>query len=200
MTDKPLVVVTAFGAFLDVRDNPAELVLRTLKIEGLGDDVTAQFELLDTAYSSVSRRIADLLAQRPAALVMIGYSRHAATLTLERRATNRRSLEHPDEAGFLPHAPPEREVALDNRGIDFAKLVDALAARGISAEVSDDAGDYVCNHCYFEALGAIIGVGLMTRAVFVHIPALEGGELGAGTMPLARMVEAVRLIARELAR
>ena len=40
MTDKPLVVVTAFGAFLDVRDNPAELVLRTLKIEGLGDDVT----------------------------------------------------------------------------------------------------------------------------------------------------------------
>jgi pyroglutamyl-peptidase len=200
MTQDTLVVVTAFGAFPGVRENPAELVLRTLRIEGLGDGVTAQFELLDSAYSSVSRRIADLLAERPAALVMVGFSRHATRLTLERRATNRRSSEHADEHGFLPQAAPPREVALDNRGVDFDKLLAALEGRGISAEVSDDAGDYVCNHCYFEALGAIIGVGLMTRAVFVHIPALEGSDQGAGTMPLARMVEGVRAVARELVR
>lgn len=196
----PLVIVTGFGAFLDVRNNPAELVLRTLETEGLGDGVAAQFELLDTAYSAVSRRIAELLAQRPAVLVMIGYSRHASRLTLERRATNRRSTKDADEVGFVPQAPPAREVVLDNLGIDFTKLTDALAGRGIPVEVSEDAGDYVCNHCYFEALGAILGIGLMTRAVFVHIPALPGSGHGAGSMPLEQMVEGVRVVARELAR
>lgn len=196
----PLVIVTGFGAFPGVPSNPAELVLRALQTEGLGDGVRAQFELLDTAYGAVSRRIADLLAQRPAALVMVGYSRHATRLTLERRASNRRSLERADEAGFVPQAQPEREVALDNLGIDFAKLAAALEGRGIPVELSDDAGDYVCNHCYFEALGAIIGIGLMTRAVFVHIPALQGSDHGAGTMPLEQIVRGVRAIARELAR
>ena len=199
MTEKPLVIVTGFGAFPGVLNNPAELVVRTLETEGLGEGVAAQFEVLDTAYGSVSRRIADLLAQRPAVLVMVGYSRHATALRLERRATNLRSVEHADEHGFQPNAPPAREVALDNLGIDFAKLVVALEGRGIPAELSEDAGDYVCNHCYFEALGAIIGIGLMTRAVFVHIPALDANSGGAGVMPLDRIVEGVRVIARELA-
>jgi pyroglutamyl-peptidase len=199
MTPGPLVVVTGFGAFPGVPNNPAELVLRTLQTEGLGDGMNAQFELLETAYGAVSRRIADLLAERPAALVMVGYSRHATRLTLERRATNRRSAEQADEHGFLPQAAPAREVALDNRGVDFDKLAAALGARGIPVELSDDAGDYVCNHCYFEALGAIVGIGLMTRAVFVHIPALDPGQ-GAGTMPLEQTAEGVRAIARELVR
>jgi pyroglutamyl-peptidase len=203
MSEKPLAIVTGFGAFPEVRNNPAELVLQTLKRESLGEGVTGQFELLDTEYGAVSRRIADLLAQRPSALVMLGYSRHATSLRLERRATNRRSTEHADAAGFVPQAAPAREVELGNTGIDFGPLAAALAGRGIPAEMSDDCGDYVCNHCYFEALAGILGVALPTRAVFVHIPAVEhmhDAPPGAGAMPLSELTEGVRVIARQLAR
>jgi len=201
--DLPLVIVTAFGPFPDVGNNPAELVLAALRSEGLGDGVKGQFELLDTAYGAVSRRIAELLAQRPVALVMLGYSRHATALRLERRATNRRSTEHADAHGFVPQAAPARDVELGNTSVDFGPLAAALAGRGILAEMSDDCGDYVCNHCYFEALAGVLSVALPTRPVFVHMPAVESmrdAPQGAGAMPIEELVEGVRVIARQLAR
>ena len=198
---QPLAIVTGFGAFLDVRSNPTELLVRTLEAEGLGGSVAAQFQLFDTAYDAVSRRLPELLALRPAALVLTGYSRHATRLTLERRATSRRSAEHADATGVVAGAASEHG-AIDNASVDFSSLMAKLDARGIPAELSDDAGDYVCNHCYFEALSAIRREALSSCAVFVHIPGIAGmedGPEGAGEMSLAQLTEGIRLIARALA-
>lgn len=202
MMAKPLVIVTGFGAFLDVRSNPTELLLRTLETEGVDEGVAAEFELFDTAYEHVSRRLPELLARRPAALVLTGYSRHATRLTLERRATSRRSTEYADVAGFLPETGAEGNELVDNTAVDFDALAAGLETRGIPAELSDDAGDYLCNHCYFEALQAIRREELPTRAIFVHIPLIAGMEdtpEGAGELPLPLMTQGLRIVARHLA-
>lgn len=203
---RPLVIVTGFGAFAEVRNNPAELLLRELEGEGLGDSIDARFELFDTAYRSVSRRLPELLAQRPDALAMIGFSRRATALTLERRATSRKSAEHADEFGFLPQADePANEIGhqrMDNAAIDFAALAARLEADGIPTKLSDDAGAYVCNHCYFEALAAIRRDALATRALFVHIPAIAGmadRPEAAGELALDTLAEGLRAVARQLA-
>ncbi|RME98243.1 MAG: hypothetical protein D6773_14700, partial [Alphaproteobacteria bacterium] len=53
----------------------------------------------------------------------------------------------PDDSCICAGAPQRIESAADVAG-----LAEQLEARGICAEVSDDAGDYLCNMLFFQAL------------------------------------------------
>ena len=65
-----------------------------------------------------------------------------------------------------------------------------------------DCGAYLCNHSYHLALGHIAALGLDTRAVFIHIPAIAGTPLAqtsAGAMPMETMARGVAMVAHALA-
>tara|TARA_R110000782_G_scaffold268689_1_gene365590 strand:+ start:123122 stop:123760 length:639 start_codon:yes stop_codon:yes gene_type:complete len=197
--EPPLVIVTGFGPFPGVTDNPSEMLLRELERAQMSDGLRHEFVLLETAYRHVSDRVAELLARRPAVVIHLGYISTAAMLCLECRATSKRSTSHPDVTGFTPYTktPP---TVLENRRVNFTELLTELAAAGIPAQLSHDAGTYVCNHTYFTVLNAIRHAGLQTKALFVHIPMVSELEAPrAGVMGLATMAEGVRLIARRMA-
>lgn len=201
---RPIVEITGFRPFLDVAINPSALLVASLQDDPSWIERTrmdARFTLLDTVYEGLRAQIAKLLASPPAALILTGYSRHATGLKIETRATSLCSPDHADASGRHPPATHEPMEEHANSGVDFPDLVERIRGEGLSCDLSDDAGEYVCNHSYFHALDLIAQRGLDTRTLFVHLPAIENmpeAPEGAGQMALTEMHRAMALIARAL--
>ena len=204
------IVVTGFGAFPGVADNPSAAVVAHLRGEpGLLPDDT-DYRVIEVGYAAVGPALEAILAKPPRALVLTGYSALAEGLRLERRAHDACSPDHADAFGVRP-APgaaercwlePARDgpAGLDRlAGLDG--LAEELAQGGIPCALSDDAGAYVCNHIYHQALLRIARQGAGTRAVFVHLPAITDtplAESSAGSLPLDAMASGVAMIGRAL--
>ncbi len=205
MTSRKTVVVTGFRPFPGVRENPSALLVESLR--GHPDwaheaGVDLRTSLLDTVYSGLREQIEKLLAEVPTALVLTGYSAIASGLKIETRATSLCSPAYADASGWTPppNLDPVRSSA--NGAIEFDRLLDALDFAGVPAGMSDDAGEYVCNHAYWHALDLIAQRNLITRALFVHLPAIEEMRFpppGTGAIALATMQRGLAVILRELA-
>lgn len=195
-------IVTGFRPFLGVEENPSALLVESLD-KAWADDLPMQLEtrLLDTVYAGMGETIADLLADEPDALVLTGYSSLATGLKIETRATTLCSPKYADASGWSP--PPIHDPVTDemNRVVDFPYLIDTLRQAEVPAQLSEDAGEYVCNHSYWHALDLIVQRRLSTVALFVHLPAIaemSSPPKGAGVMPLATMQRGLATILREL--
>ncbi len=92
--------------------------------------------------------IAAMVKVRPAIVVCCGMAETRSQLTLE----------HYGRSG-----PTRLATALD---------LSHLAIGTQWTTCSDDAGDYVCNHLYFEVLHYIQRQNLSTQCLFVHVPVL----------------------------
>jgi len=197
------IVITGFRSFPGVPDNPSHRLVEALQQTPGLLPANAECRLLETAYAAVSPALEEILDEAPAALVLTGFSAMAKGFKLERRASDVCSPKFADAHGFFPPKLIGAEVDLrENRACDFPALEAALLAEGIPCQLSDDAGQYVCNNAYHIALTRIAELGLPTRALFVHIPAITDTPLAknsASAMPLPEMARGVALIARLLA-
>jgi pyroglutamyl-peptidase len=197
------IVITGFRHFPGVADNPSQLLVEALAATpGLLPADTA-YHLLDTAYAAISPALEAILADPPAALVLTGFSALAEGFKLERRASDMCSPRFADALGFVPQMKAGAAIGrCENPACDFPALEAALIAQGFPCQLSDDAGEYVCNNAYHTALTRIAALGAPTRAVFVHLPAIAGTPLArtsASAMPLPEMARGVALVARLLA-
>jgi pyroglutamyl-peptidase len=192
------IAFTGFGPFPGVLQNPTASLIEALRRSNDPAFADCSFDVLDVAYAAVGPALERVLAPKPCALVMTGFSRHAAALQLESVATNACAM-RADAAGYVPEGGATI-TRLACPHIDFATLAGVLTEAGFRAEVSEDAGQYVCNHTLYTAQNRL--VGSRTPGLFVHIPAIEGTSLAttsAGALPLADLVRAMALIARQLA-
>ena len=197
------IVVAGFRSFPGVPDNPSQRVVETLEAFPGILSRSAEFHLLETAYAAIPPVLEVILAQPPAVLVLTGFSALAEGFKLERRASNQCSPKFADAHGFFPPKNSGAEVDLrENRSCDVAAIEAALRAAGFPCQLSDDAGEYVCNNAYYVALTRIAANGLPTKVVFVHLPAIARTKLAttsASAMELPKMARGVALIAGLLA-
>jgi pyroglutamyl-peptidase len=197
------IVVTGFRSFPGVPDNPSQKVVEALQATPGLLPASAEFDLLETAYAAIAPALDAILAKPPAALVLTGFSALAEGFKLERRASNVCSPKFADAHGFVPPEARGAEVGMrENRTCDLIALESALLAAGFPCQLSDDAGQYVCNNAYHLALARITALELPTRTLFVHLPAIAGTKLAASSasaMELPEMARGVALIARHLA-
>jgi len=56
---------------------------------------------------------------------------------------------------------------------NFPMLAERLAKAGLDPVISKDAGRYLCNNLYFQALKYIDEKSLETKVIFIHIPKLR---------------------------
>ena len=163
------VLLTGFGPFGTVEQNPSQtlaLALNGLKFDGW----RCHTMVLDVSYR---RAIQQLLARveelKPACVIMTGVARSATALRVERQAVNCASSIHADIDGEVGHNRP-LEVDLPTDLIrqsiwDIDTSMAHVLAAGFPIYDSMDAGGYVCNASYFQALGE-----LNVPVVFVHVP------------------------------
>jgi pyroglutamyl-peptidase len=174
ITPRVRIAVAGFGPFPGVRKNPSGEIVHALakmqrfRAAGIALD-TAIFE---TAYGAAEAALEALIAKKPDAIVLFGVAGRAKHVRVETLARNRASLLHPDHARFTP-----RERKLLAEGVPFLKVRGAamqmraaIRATGVRAELSIDAGSYLCNAVFYRALAATASSRPEPLTFFIHVP------------------------------
>lgn len=132
----------------------------------------------------------------PDVVLCLGQAGGRAALSVERVAINVDDARIPDNAGARPVDEP---IAAAGPAAYFATvpikaMVAAIRDAGVSAEVSNSAGTFVCNHLLYGVLHYLAASGRAARAGFIHVPWLDTQAVahpGAPAMALETMVRGV---------
>lgn len=189
----PLILVTGFGPYEEVEENPSARLVERLDAEP-PEGVELSVRILPVSFRGAPAELDDALEaldpRRPDLIVGLGVHKKGKTFRLERRATTTLKPGRPDVLGVdgadVPLSPgPDLQTTLD-----LDELTETLRKAGAKkVEVSDDAGGYVCERLYRHALerGRELGVPVL----FVHVPALEHVSLGVQLRSLRSLLTAL---------
>lgn len=170
----PRILVTGFSSFPGVPANPTEALIGALALrpEALAPFGEVRLEVLPVEYRAVPSRLAALgSAFAPDIAVHFGVSAQAEAFAVEMLARNAVCVAKPDNSGFVPLEPFVRQEAEPlGSSLPVEAILAALRHAGLSAEVSDDAGDYLCNFLFYLSRGAHCPPFAPAMAGFVHVP------------------------------
>lgn len=206
------VLITGFGAFGSISDNPSGRLLSQFGEQGLEGADELRLEQLPVAYRQAGARIRELLdGYAPDLCIMLGVADNRQRICLERIAINLddSSLADNDEdlasdREIVPGAPLALRSDLPLEELAGA-LNAALEGPDGPAEpaygVSNHAGNFVCNHLYYNALEHAALRGLSAPCLFIHVPmSLEcnagGKEYGWTLASQETLFERVRAAVR----
>lgn len=170
----PIVLVTGFGPFLDVEDNPSAVLARALDGRLVGA-WTVVGRVIEVSYARGPAEVLELEASlSPGLIVGFGVSRSGG-LRVERTGQAR--------PGDTPDVRGARPVRLDGPEEVRATADTERLAAALLCPVSDDAGAYVCNAWLHQ-----VAWRATAPCVFVHIPP-EGVEPERVLRGIAAIVE-----------
>ena len=168
------ILVTGFGTFPGVHDNPTALLIHALgkhrtRLARLG--IALEGAMLPVEYAGVAKELETLNETlKPDAILHFGLAARRKFISIETRALNRLSLLHCDAAGvraprraIVPGAPLAAHSTFPARQIEAA-----MRRAGLRARLSANAGDYVCNETLYLSLAR----SPARIAGFIHVPRL----------------------------
>jgi pyroglutamyl-peptidase len=170
------ILVTGFSAFPGAPANPsAAIVMRLLRGHARRfrlHGIRLETAVLPVVYDQVTRELEDLVARtQPDAIVHLGLASRRKQVSVETRAVNRLTTLHPDAA---KRRAPARAVHAGGlpalrSPLATASLVTLMRRSGVPAQLSIDAGDYVCNQTLYTSLSSGDA-----PAIFIHVPRVAG--------------------------
>lgn len=168
------VLVVGFGAFLDVKDNPAAKLAREVDGRG-GAELTIVGREMPVSYARAPELTATWTREIGAGFVLgIGVAQSRKMAMIERFGRRRADAKLADVDGV-------RLAELSTSGSESRESAWAgRVAAALGVEVSSDAGGYVCNAWLYRALER----GL--PAAFLHVP--------PSGFPAERIVAALRAL------
>jgi pyroglutamyl-peptidase len=167
------VLVTGFEPFGESDVNPSALIAEAF------DGV-----ILPVSYERAGDELRRAVEERdPDLVICFGLAADRATIAVERYAHNLDEASTTDNDGAAGSGSPidaTGPLALAST-LPVDAIVAALTAEEVPADVSRDAGGYLCNHVLYVLLRSGVPGG------FVHLPPLD-------VIPLATQIEAARTI------
>jgi pyroglutamyl-peptidase len=166
------ILIAGFGPFPGAPFNPSALLtaaLRRRRRPALSG-VKIESHVFATAYAAVDRDLRRLLARKPDAVLIFGLAAGRPHICIETHARNAVSLLSPDSSGRRPQRPTidASEPRSRSGNAPTAYLLNALRRSSAPARLSRDAGRYLCNYAYWQALRHVEGNRPLVQ--FVHIP------------------------------
>ena len=168
---RPTILITAFEPFGGDRINSSEVVLNMLP-ESI-DDITIHKLHLPVEYKrAVDLIIAEYDKVSPAAVIMLGQAGGRGAINIETTGRNVMNAHIPDNAGFAPKDIPVMEDGPDTLSVTLpvSRFREAIHALGIPCEISDNAGEYVCNTLLYSMLAYNKG---KVPTGFIHVPSIR---------------------------
>jgi pyroglutamyl-peptidase len=171
----PRVLLTGFGPFPGVADNPSAWLAETLAQHPAGEFAAElHARVLPTAWRATElmpRLYAEL---QPHVMIHFGVSQRTKTFRIERSAHNR-AARRADAYGLMPTGPVIRPEGVERFDTELpaAGLTAHLKNCGIAATTSRSAGAYLCNFLYYHSLDWARRQPDPRLVLFVHIPPLE---------------------------
>lgn len=185
--ERMVTLVTGFEPFGGGTFNISELVVRSLTAVPNPNVVTA---VLPAAYRQAAAQVAEMLREhQPDTAILLGQSRSARSIHLERLAVNLDDSAHPDNDGEVRRQRPvlAQAPATYRSSLPLTRMTDVAERFGETVKLSDDAGRYVCNHTFFVAAHLSATELPQTRCGFVHLPVVSPSSNRVG-----RFTEVVR--------
>ncbi len=178
------ILITAFEPFGGDAQNASMEAVRMMPDEICGVRLTKLY--LPVVFGKAAEMaVAKAIETEADAVICVGQAGGRDKITPERRAFNLRHARIPDNAGAQPDSEPickfGGEVELSTA--DAEKMAQAIRGAGVPAEVSDDAGRYVCNDLLYSVLHRFSADA--KKCVFIHVPYFDGQTADKPSLPLA---------------
>ena len=98
----------------------------------------------------------------------------------------------------ISQQPIDEEIQVEGEAAYFStlpikRIVKAIREAGISAEVSNTAGTFVCNHIMYQALFAATKADKPFKAGFMHIPFIPEQTTDKPSLPLEESTKALQI-------
>lgn len=162
------VLVTGFGPFLDVSDNPSGRLARL--VDGLSPAPGVEVHGLElpVSFARAPRLTLEAISRlRPWLVIGTGVATLRSDVAVESLGRRRPLSARPDVDG----------IVLDDLDVDGPEHLRATAdvsrlAVALGAVESEDAGGYVCNAWLYRVLRGLqeLGPGRRPEVVFIHVP------------------------------
>jgi pyroglutamyl-peptidase len=201
------VLITGFGPFPGAPFNPSARLVRALgrRRRPALADIELITHVFATSYVAVDRDLPKLLAQQPDVVLLFGVAGRRHHLCIETRAQNAVTLLFPDaDRRKLEHRVIAADAPPSRRGnAPFMRLLGAARGR-FPSRLSRDAGRYLCNYVYWQALAHAQARHPLVQ--FVHIPPVRIGPRRRGKRKhlsfdeLVHAAEAVLIMLKAAAR
>ena len=187
------IIVTGFDPFGGETINPSiECVKALPEIEGVE---LIRLEL-PTVFKESAKRLNEVINDvKPDAVLSVGQAGGRAGITMERIAINVDDARIPDN---ISQQPIDEAIQSEGEAAYFStlpikRIVKAIREAGISAEVSNSAGTFVCNHIMYQALFAATKVDKPFKAGFMHIPFIREQTTDKPSLPLEESTKALQI-------
>ena len=187
------IIVTGFDPFGGEKINPSiECVKALPEIEGVE---LIRLEL-PTVFKESAKRLNEVINDvKPDAVLSVGQAGGRAGITMERIAINVDDARIPDN---ISQQPIDEEIQVEGEAAYFStlpikRIVKAIREAGISAEVSNSAGTFVCNHIMYQALFAATKADKPFKAGFMHIPFIPEQTTDKPSLPLEESSKALQI-------
>lgn len=203
------ILVTGFDIFGKLAFNPTEMIVAQLAASRHTDiDEELHCHVLPTAYDKAAKDIVALIREtRPSLVLGLGASITRDKICLERFALNLDDAAIEDNIGCVRRG---EEIVLGGpaalkTNVDIVAVLNRLSDAGVSAEISNHAGTFVCNHVYYCALRNLEEELPHVRCLFVHVPmpvadSATGQTSSKTPWGMADLLQATRWILAELVR
>jgi pyroglutamyl-peptidase len=173
--DRPIVLLTGFGPFPGIGANATSILVPRIAeaARRAVPGVAIAAHILPTEWQLGLYQVDALIHElRPVVAIHFGVSGRSTGFEIETRGRNHCG-ESTDAAGRLPEG-----ARVSAEGPEFlpatlpaAHIVARLRQRGLPAQVSRDAGSYLCNALLYRSLEAARRLVTPPRIGFVHLPA-----------------------------
>ena len=187
------IIVTGFDPFGGEKINPSiECVKALPEIEGVE---LIRLEL-PTVFKESAKRLNEVINDvKPDAVLSVGQAGGRAGITMERIAINVDDARIPDN---ISQQPIDEEIQVEGEAAYFStlpikRIVKAIREAGISAEVSNSAGTFVCNHIMYQSLFAATKADKPFKAGFMHIPFIPEQTTDKPSLPLEESTKALQI-------
>jgi pyroglutamyl-peptidase len=190
------VLITGFGPFPGAPFNPSARLVQALlrRRRPALDGIEIGAHVFATSYASVDRDLPKLLAQQPDVVLLFGVAGRRRHLCIETRAQNAVTPLFPDADGRKPEfdiITSGAPAALPGNAPFMRQL--STARRRFPSRLSRDAGRYLCNYVFWQALRRAENGRPLVQ--FVHIPPLRKAPRRSGKRAtFAQLVRAAESI------
>ncbi len=184
MSQQVVLIVTGFGQFSGVVDNPSMRIVEALQDQEFASmlSVKCLFYNLEVSVDACNSFIRDMDEIKDSFFLFlhIGVHHSSESLRLEGVAYNTMNFRVPDQSGFQPlNDCIDPSVCLGNSlgsslalGTLCAKLNNSIGSTTAVA-LSSDAGRFLCNYIFYKSLMFLQKKGQPETSLFLHIPPFE---------------------------
>ena len=187
------IIVTGFDPFGGEKINPSIECVKALP--GIKGVELIRLEL-PTVFKESAKRLNEVINDvKPDAVLSVGQAGGRAGITMERIAINVDDARIPDN---ISQQPIDEEIQVEGEAAYFStlpikRIVKAIREAGISAEVSNSAGTFVCNHIMYQALFAATKADKPFKAGFMHIPFIPEQTTDKPSLSLEESTKALQI-------